>query len=218
MAKKLKKDEVIDGKSAYSYAKLTRSDMEAYKQAARHIADNIKETDRVLEVAPGPGYTIVELAKIGKYSITGMDLSFAFVEIGKTNAKDSGVDIEFCQGNVSRMPFRNEEFDFIFNRAAFKNFLDPVGALNEMYRVLKVNGKVLIEDLNPDASYRTINDYVNNMKLNWLNSIITKVIFLFGLRRAAHSKEEFQTFIGQTQFKRYEIFENPLGFEVWLYK
>jgi ubiquinone/menaquinone biosynthesis C-methylase UbiE len=218
MAKKLKKDEVIEGKSAYTYAKLTRFDMEAYNHAARHIADNIKENDKVLEIAPGPGYTIVELSKMGNYSITGMDLSFAFVEIGKQNAQEAGVEIEFCQGNVSNMPFKNEEFDFIFNRAAFKNFLDPVGALNEMYRVLKVKGKVLIEDLNPNASYRTINDYVNNMHLNLLNSIITKGIFLFGLRRTAHSKEEFENFIGQTQFYKYEILENPLGFEVWLYK
>lgn len=97
------------------------------------------------EVAPGPGYTIIELAKLGEYTITGMDLSFAFVEIGKKNAEEDGVEIKFCQGNVSAMPFKNEEFDFIFNRAAFKNFLDPAGALNEMYRVLKENGKVLIQ-------------------------------------------------------------------------
>jgi ubiquinone/menaquinone biosynthesis C-methylase UbiE len=218
MAKKLKRDEVIEGKNAYMYAKLTRSDMEAYKQAARHISENISENDKVLEVAPGPGYTILELAKLGKYSITGMDLSFAFVEIGEQNAREAGAEIKFCQGNVSDMPFENEQFDFIFNRAAFKNFLDPVGALNEMYRVLKPDGKVLIEDLNPKAGFRTISDYVDNMHLNMFNSVVTKGIFLFGLRRTAHSKEEFEAFIVQTKFKDHKILVNDLGFEVWLYK
>jgi ubiquinone/menaquinone biosynthesis C-methylase UbiE len=218
MAKKLKKDEVIEGRNAYLYAKLTRADMDAYKQAAVHISENVGENERILEVAPGPGYTMIELAKLRKYSITGMDLSFAFVDLGKRNAKEAGVEVSFCQGNVSDMPFDDEEFDFIFNRAAFKNFLEPVKALNEMYRVLKVNGKVLIEDLNPDVTYKTIRDYVDNMHLNGFNSLITKGIFYFGLKKTAHSRAEFESFIEQTRFKDHKILENPLGFEVWLYK
>jgi ubiquinone/menaquinone biosynthesis C-methylase UbiE len=52
------------------------------------------------------------------------------------------------------MPFDDGTFDFIFNRAAFKNFKDPVKALNEMHRVLKTNGKVLIGDLKPNITLK----------------------------------------------------------------
>lgn len=217
MAKKLKKDAVIEGKFAYVYAKNTKSDMEEYKKLAKRISEYIKEGAKVLEIAPGPGFTIIELAKIGTYSITGMDLSFAFIKIGEQNAREAGVNVKFRQGNVSNMPFENEQFDFIVNRAAFKNFLNPIAALNEMYRVLKKDGKVLIEDFKPNASYKDIKDYVNNMKLNWFNKLINKIIFS-GLRKTAHSKEEFEKFIEQTKFKDHKIIEKPLDYEVWLFK
>ncbi len=218
MAKKLKKDAVIEGKNAYMYANLTKSDLESYKQLAEKISKNIKDGQSVLEIAFGAGYTIIELAKLGNYLIFGMDLSFAFVEIGKKNAQEAGVNINFRQGNVSNMPFENETFDLIVNRAAFKNFQKPVGALNEMYRILKPNGKILIEDLKPNISFASINFYVNNMKLNFFNKSITKAIFYFGLRNTAHSKKELVSFISQTEFKDYNIEENTLGYEVWLQK
>ena len=147
-----------------------------------------------------------------------MDLSFAFIKICENNAQEACVNINFRQGNVSNMPFESELFDFIVNRAAFKNFLNPISALNEMYRVLKKNGKALIEDLNPNSSFTTINSYVNNMRMNFFNKTITKLIFFFGLRKTAYSKEAFATFIEQTKFKNYRIIENALDYEVWLYK
>lgn len=218
MAKKLKKDAVIEGKSAYRYAELTKADLDGYRELAKKVSENLKKQDHVLEIAPGAGYTVIELAKIGTFDITAMDLSFAFVEIGKKLALDTGVNINFCQGNVSNMPFKDESFDFIFNRAAFKNFKDPVKAISEMYRVLKVSGKVLIEDLKPDLTFNAVNETVNKMKMNGFNRLITKIIFIFGLKKTAHSKEEFEKFIAQSRFSRHEILESSIGYEVWLYK
>jgi ubiquinone/menaquinone biosynthesis C-methylase UbiE len=72
------------------------------------------------------------------------------------------------------MPYDNEMFDFIFSTAAFKNFADPIGALREMYRVLKANGKALIIDMRRDASDKAINDSVKSMGLNRMDSLTMK--------------------------------------------
>jgi 2-polyprenyl-3-methyl-5-hydroxy-6-metoxy-1,4-benzoquinol methylase len=64
------------------------------------VSENIKNQDHVLEIAPGPGYTVIELAKPGSFIRTAMDLSFAFVETGRKNASDAGVNINFCQGGT----------------------------------------------------------------------------------------------------------------------
>jgi ubiquinone/menaquinone biosynthesis C-methylase UbiE len=218
MAKKLKKDAVIEGRTAYWYARQTKSDMVAYNDLAKKISGFLKKGDNVLEVAPGPGYAIIKLAKMGDYNITGMDLSIAFVEIGKKLAQEEGVKVQFRQGNVINMPFENKTFDFIYNRAAFKNFKDPVGALNEMFRVLKIGGKILIEDLKPDTKLKAINELVNKMKMNFFNKLLTKFIFYFGLRKTAHSKEELEEFILHTEYKNHKIVEGSLGYEIWLYK
>jgi 2-polyprenyl-3-methyl-5-hydroxy-6-metoxy-1,4-benzoquinol methylase len=43
------------------------------KNYANEAASRLKDGADVLEVAPGPGYMSITLAKTGKYNITGMD-------------------------------------------------------------------------------------------------------------------------------------------------
>ena len=131
----------------------------------------------VLEVAPGPGYFSIELAKLGAYSITGLDISHTFVEIARQKAAEAGVHVDFKQGNASNMPFASETFDFLLCRAAFKNFGQPVRALQEMCRVLKPGGRGLIIDLRGDASPESMNRHVDAMGLSAVNKIMTKLTF-----------------------------------------
>jgi 2-polyprenyl-3-methyl-5-hydroxy-6-metoxy-1,4-benzoquinol methylase len=90
---KLKTDISIGGITARWYDNNTRksrlAEMKAYaKEVAKHIQDGCS----VLEVAPGPGYLAIELAKLGKCKkIIGLDISKDFVEIARRNAKEAGV-------------------------------------------------------------------------------------------------------------------------------
>jgi len=146
----------MEGFIAKWYNKNQRKTPEQYKTWAKQVAENVAEGSSILEVAPGPGYLAIELAKRGKYKILGLDISRTFIEIAQKNATEAGVgtEVEFRHGDTAYMPFDNEMFDFIISTAAFKNFADPIGALREMYRVLKTNGKALIIDMRRDASDR----------------------------------------------------------------
>jgi 2-polyprenyl-3-methyl-5-hydroxy-6-metoxy-1,4-benzoquinol methylase len=53
-------------------------------------ADLVAKGSAVLEVAPGPGYLSIELARRG-FIVTGIDISPDFVEISKRNARETGV-------------------------------------------------------------------------------------------------------------------------------
>src|SRR5579883_201247 len=100
------KDLGIEGIQAKAYDQMTRAHrMDEMKMQAKEITKYIKDGDSVLEIAPGAGYLSIELAKPGKYHITGMDISNDLIEICDKNAKEAGVDINFIQGNVSNMPF-----------------------------------------------------------------------------------------------------------------
>jgi ubiquinone/menaquinone biosynthesis C-methylase UbiE len=116
------------------------------------------------------------------------------------------------------MPFAPDSFDFIVCRAAFKNFSQPVQALNEMHRVLKPGGKALILDLRPDASTEAINAEVKKMGLGWFNSLVTRLILRYGLVKRAYSQEQFRQMASQTPFKVCEIQEDPFGLAVTLTK
>src|SRR5215813_10172534 len=151
----------------------------------RQVSQILPAGGRILEVAPGPGYLAIELAKIGKYQIAGIDVSKSFVEIAQGKAKQAGVAIDFRHGKASNMPFDNGSFDLIVCRAAFKNFTEPIQALDEMHRVLKHGDKALIIDLRRDASREDIKTLIKSLELSWISTFITKWTFkLFLLKNA----------------------------------
>src|SRR5262249_24940977 len=89
-AQKAYKGLAMEGPVATWYAKNTSRDLRRFKDAARAIADRLPRGSRLLEVAPGPGYLAIELAKCG-YAVTGVDISRSFVRIAQQNAADAGV-------------------------------------------------------------------------------------------------------------------------------
>jgi ubiquinone/menaquinone biosynthesis C-methylase UbiE len=86
------KDLGIGGIVAYWYDNNTRKNrLEEMKEYTKEAAKYLHNGSSVLEVAPGPGYLTIELAKIGKYNkIIGLDISKDFVEIAQRNANEAG--------------------------------------------------------------------------------------------------------------------------------
>jgi ubiquinone/menaquinone biosynthesis C-methylase UbiE len=208
----------MEGIIATRYAKTTLPDIEEYRSLAQTIAGRVRPGAKVLEVAPGPGYTAIELAKLGSFSVVGMDISATFVEMGRRNAREAGVVVEFQLGDAASMPFPDGSFDFIVCRAAFKNFSQPLPALLEMHRVLRRRGTALIVDLRPDVTPEAVDLYIRRTRRTRASAVFLKWAFLHMLRKTAHSKEEFEDFISRTAFARHEIREDPLDYEVWLFK
>jgi len=208
----------MEGAVARWYAALTKKSLEDFRALALRTAEQIPPQCEVLEVAPGPGYLAIELAKLGNYQVTGLDISETFVEMARRNATQAGVRVDFRRGNASAMPFGDESFDFLLCRAAFKNFSEPKRALEEMHRVLKPGGQALIIDLRRDASKKSINHAINEMKVGTVNGIITKLTFRFMLLKRAYTKIEFEELISQTKFREIEVRENLMSLEILLSK
>jgi len=211
-------DRGMEGLVAKWYAQNTAEMMKEYVELARRIAQEVPQGSAVLEVAPGPGYFSIELAKRGNYAITGLDLSRTFVKMAAKKAEAEGVKVDFKQGSASKMPLETGSFDFLLCRAAFKNFADPVGALREMFRVLKPGGRGLIIDLKGDASPTEISREVDGMGLSTMNRILTKFAFRTMLLKSAYTKAQFEHMLAQAQFSKTEVKESALGLEIAMTK
>lgn len=207
----------MEGAIASWYARNTRRDLAEFRSLAARLSMQISPGSRILEVAPGPGYLSIELAKRGQYEVTGLDISKSFVEIARENAASESVCVDFRRGNASAMPFEDNAFDFVVCRAAFKNFTQPLDAINEMFRVLKPGGRAMIIDLRRDASRKVIGAYVDQLGLGWLDSVFTKLTLQW-LTRRAHSIDDFQKMASDSRFGRCEITETPMGLEVVVHK
>jgi ubiquinone/menaquinone biosynthesis C-methylase UbiE len=208
----------MNGLIAVWYAQITQKNMDDFRREARQIAGWVPAHADILEIAPGPGYLSIELARLGGYHITGLDISPKFVEIAQAKAKEAGVNVDFRQGNASRMPFADNTFDFIVCRAAFKNFAQPVEALNEMHRVLRPGGKALIDDLRGDVSAEAIDRHVDQMGLNRINTFMTKAAFRSMLIKRAYTTRDFEEMASRSAFGRCRIDPNAIGLHVWLEK
>ena len=208
----------MEGRIASWYARNTANDMAEFQRLAERVTKTIPSGSRILEVAPGPGYLAIEIARRGSYAITGLDISKTFVEIATANARRASVEVDFRHGNASAMPFADDTFDLILCRAAFKNFSQPVEAMNEMHRVLKPEGRALIIDLRKDASMEDISAYIKDANIGWANSLIYKVTFRYLLIPRAYSRRQFTEMAAGSRFGRAEISESGIGFEVTLRK
>ena len=112
------------------------------------------------------------------------------------------------------MPFPKNSFDFLLCRAAFKNFADPVGALQEMCRVLRLGGRAVLIDLSRDARPDDVSRAVDEMGLTTMNRLLTKMAFRTMLIRSAYTRSEFEQMLAQTEFAQAEIVEEGMGFEI----
>ncbi len=208
----------MEGSIARWYDKTTRKDMPEYQKVASEIDTMLAAGGDILEVAPGPGFLAIELAKRGRHRVTGLDISKTFVDIACRNAEAARVKVDFRNGNASRMPFGEGSFDFVVCRAAFKNFSEPMKALEEMHRVLRPGGKGVIIDLRRDASMTMISTYVDRMGMGVWNGLFTKMIFRFMLIRRAYTAPEFKQMLAKVPFTRTWIEADEVGLEAWFEK
>lgn len=209
----------MEGGIARRYADLRRSEkqMELYRHQAAELTAGLGDGAKVLEIAPGPGYLAIEMARAGRIRVVGLDVSTTFVELATTAARKAGVDVEFRAGDAADMPLDADTFDLAVSQAAFKNFSRPARALEEIHRILRPGGTAVIQDMNRDASASDIADEVKSMGLGWGSAAMTKVI-LSQLRRRAYSPSQFEQLVTDSSFRTCEITVEGIGLEVRMKK
>jgi ubiquinone/menaquinone biosynthesis C-methylase UbiE len=204
----------MEGWTARWYARTRLNEIDDFRHEAKKVAERLGQEGALLEVAPGPGYFSIELAKLGNFHIAGMDISRTFIEIASQNARRAGVNIAFRLGNASAMPFPDESFDFVYCSAAFKNFSEPVEAMNEIHRVLRPKGQALICDLRKDVSLEEIQSYIRQSGRSWFDAWLTKMAFQHMLIKRAYTMDDFGRMASQSKFRTCQIQTAPLGLEV----
>ncbi|MCZ7435221.1 class I SAM-dependent methyltransferase [Micromonospora sp. WMMC241] len=208
----------MEGATARWYARNRGSaaQLAEYRRQAARLADGLPDGAAVLEVAPGPGYLAIELARLGAYRITGLDVSRTFVALAGEAARRAGVVVDFRQGDVHDLPFPAGAFDLVVCQAAFKNFVRPVRALDEMHRVLRPGGRAVIHDLRSDISAADIAREVAGMGLGRLDAFWTRSALRM-LRRRAVTADTFARLAGASAFGGAEVDrDGGIGLEVRL--
>jgi SAM-dependent methyltransferase len=101
---------------------------------------------RWLEVACGPGLISRAMApRVG--SVQGLDLTPAMVEKARAEAATAGVDnVSFALGDATALDLPADSFDGAITRFSLHHIPGPVRVLEEMLRVVKPGGLVIVAD------------------------------------------------------------------------
>jgi ubiquinone/menaquinone biosynthesis C-methylase UbiE len=108
---------------------------------------DILDGERVLEVRCGTGGGVRALVKrfprVG--SVVGVDVSQTMIEEARRRtAVGSDASLEFQVADAHRLPFPDNSFDAVYSLRVFEIIADPLRALEEMARVLRHGGRLLV--------------------------------------------------------------------------
>jgi SAM-dependent methyltransferase len=97
---------------------------------------------RFLEAGCGPAANALNLARAG-VEVAGVDLAPEAIESAEAAFAHYGLEGDFVLGDVRKLPFADETFDFVYAGGVVEHFLECDAAVAEMARVLRPGGRVL---------------------------------------------------------------------------
>jgi demethylmenaquinone methyltransferase / 2-methoxy-6-polyprenyl-1,4-benzoquinol methylase len=105
-----------------------------------------KNPKQILDIATGTGDLAIMMAGLHPDKVIGLDISAGMLEVGKEKiAKEDLSDvIEMMVGDSENMPFKENSFDAITVSFGVRNFANLNKGLQEIYRVLKPGGVLVI--------------------------------------------------------------------------
>jgi ubiquinone/menaquinone biosynthesis C-methylase UbiE len=101
-----------------------------------------KATGKILEVACGTGLNI-PLFPAGS-DITAVDLSPNMLEVARANVTKYGLNVNLAVMDAEHLEYADGSFDTVVSTLSTCGFPDPVKALQEMKRVCRPNGWILL--------------------------------------------------------------------------
>ena len=130
-----------------------------FKEVHRDLINQLKQSKTslsILDVSTGTANSLIRHGWLElKASIVGLDYSLTMLKQAKQHLERNGVHADLVQADAAEIPIRDETFDVVLNYGALNGYENAGLALQEMLRVCKKGGTVVVfdEQLYPEASF-----------------------------------------------------------------
>jgi ubiquinone/menaquinone biosynthesis C-methylase UbiE len=169
-------------------------------QIAEELTHYINE-GRILDIGTGHGRLLAEIfEKNPKIELYGLDISEKMVKLAKLNLKNIPVNLK--QGNIIKTDFNEDYFDLITCTGSFYLWNSPTDALNEIYRIIKPQSKVIFFETHKEYNKDELDEAIkqNLQKESFFNRKIIP-IFLKKQLRMTYDIMELEEIINKSLFK-----------------
>ncbi len=177
------------------------------------IGSHLKSGMKVLDIGTGPGTIPLNLKKhFPDVHFIGADISSAMIRTAKTHVLKVGLQLPLFVGDGESLPFGSGKVDGVVSLFAMHHMDRPERLLQEIDRILKPDGLLLIIDFRRDMS-------------QWLFTLLNTIwrtVFLFSTARkgfgesalSAWTQDEIQSILDKNNIKQFEVRTNKM--ELWV--
>ena len=101
---------------------------------------------RLLDLGCGPGIVTASLAPHVR-EVVAYDLTPEMLDKARQRCEKAALkNVRYELGNAEKLPFEEESFDCVVTRLTIHHFLDPRRVMNEVARVTRQRGRVVVVD------------------------------------------------------------------------
>jgi ubiquinone/menaquinone biosynthesis C-methylase UbiE len=118
---------------------------------------------KILDIGTGTArIPILMCQQRPQYLITGVDLAQSMSIVGQRNIEEAGLNqrIRLELVDAKRMPYPDLEFDMLISNSLVHHLPDPLSFFQEIKRLVRPGGAILLRDLIRPASDAIVNDLV----------------------------------------------------------
>lgn len=100
----------------------------------------------IADIGCGTGIYTEEFLRAGA-RVTGVDISPEMLAVAAKNTAVYSDMVDFLQGDAAALPFADGSFDMVTSITAMEFFTDPRACLQEMHRVVRPGGRLVVATL-----------------------------------------------------------------------
>jgi len=174
--------------------------------------------DTVLDVATGTADFAIAALDSGAKEIVGIDISEGMLNVGREKVKKYNGRIRLERGDSEHIQFNDQTFDAIIVAFGVRNFEHLQKGLNEMRRVLKPGGHLIVLEFSKPSAFpvkQLYNFYFKYILPFWGNLLAKHKTAYSYLPESVMAFPEGEQFVAELKKAGYSSAENrPLSFGI----
>jgi ubiquinone/menaquinone biosynthesis C-methylase UbiE len=128
---------------------------------------------KIIDVSIGTGANFMAIHnqfkdQMERFNLHGMDLSAGMLSVSRRKFDDAGLSVSLTHGSVFSIPLQKNQFDIVIHSGGINTFSDIPGSLNEMLRIAKSGGLIIVVDEGLSPNKRETEEGKAIMKANTL--------------------------------------------------
>jgi ubiquinone/menaquinone biosynthesis C-methylase UbiE len=160
-------DRILEPEVMDTWLESTAYDAMDFSSVNSTFANDAIELDphaiKILDIGTGTArIPILMCQQRPQYLITGVDLAQSMLIIGQRNIDEASLNqrIKLERVDSKRMPYPDLEFDMLVSNSLVHHLPDPLSLFEEIKRLVRPGGAILIRDLIRPDSDAIVNDLV----------------------------------------------------------